>query len=154
TPVVITAGLKERSIRLAAGAVQIDLWHDADQIARQSAALPQSAVRPENLAYVIYTSGSTGTPKGVMVSHAALVNFLTSMARAPGVAADDVGLGLTTMSFDIHALELWLPLTLGATIELVDREIATDGLRLAQTLNSARPTVVQATPTTWRMLRA
>ena len=117
---------------------------------------PEGAKRsePSDPAYVIYTSGSTGMPKGVVVPHSALVNFLTAMAREPGIRSDDVVLALTTMSFDIHALELWLPLTAGAAIELVGRETATDGLRLAEKLQSVRPTVVQATPTTWRMLRA
>ncbi|MCQ5134281.1 AMP-binding protein, partial [Coprococcus eutactus] len=56
---------------------------------------------PEHLAYVIYTSGSTGQPKGVMVRHGALTNFVASMARVPGMTAQDRALSLTTFSFDI-----------------------------------------------------
>ena len=68
------------------------------------------AVKPENLAYVIYTSGSTGKPKGVQLEHRSVVNFLCSMRREPGMTADDVLVAVTTLSFDIAGLELYLPL--------------------------------------------
>ena len=60
-------------------------------------------------AYVIYTSGSTGRPKGVVVGHGALINFLESMARKPGVRSDDALLAVTTLAFDISILELFSP---------------------------------------------
>ncbi len=82
---------------------------------------------PEDPAYVIYTSGSTGKPKGVVVPHRAVVNFLTSMAREPGLTADDVLVAVTTLSFDIAVLELQLPLTVGATVVIASREEAIDG---------------------------
>ena len=85
----------------------------------------------ESTAYVIYTSGSTGRPKGVRVSHGSLLNFLASMAERPGLAAGDVMLALTSLSFDIAGLELYLPLLTGARIELVSRDVAADGQRLA-----------------------
>ncbi len=65
-------------------------------------------------AYVIYTSGSTGKPKGVAVPQRAVSNFLASMAREPGLRPDDRLVAVTTTSFDIAVLELFLPLTLGA----------------------------------------
>jgi amino acid adenylation domain-containing protein len=106
----------------------------------------------ESLAYILYTSGSTGRPKGVQVPHRAVVNLLTSMARQPGVSADDVLLAVTTLSFDIAALELFLPLTVGGRVVLAGREVAADGPRLAQLLGRCGATVMQATPATWRML--
>lgn len=123
-----------------------------------SAAVPDSPqdelpdVRGEAPAYVIYTSGSTGKPKGVQVPHRAVVNFLCSMARTPGAAATDVLLAVTTVSFDIHVLEIFLPLTTGGRVHLVDRETAGDGHRLLARLRDAKATIMQATPTTWRML--
>jgi amino acid adenylation domain-containing protein len=109
---------------------------------------------PDSLAYLLYTSGSTGKPKGVEVSHRALVNFLGSMARSPGLGPADVLLALTTLSFDISGLELWLPLLTGARIALAGREEATDGARLQRALAGSGATVLQATPTTWRALFA
>ncbi len=106
----------------------------------------------EDLAYLIYTSGSTGKPKGVEVPHRTVVNFLASMLREPGLGPDDVLLSVTTLSFDIAVLELFLPLITGATCVVVDREVAYDGHRLAQTLEAVQATVMQATPATWRML--
>ncbi len=107
---------------------------------------------PTSLAYVLYTSGSTGRPKGVQVSHRAVVNLLTSMRREPGLATDDKLLSVTTLAFDIAALELFLPLTTGACVVIASREVATDGRRLARLLDECGATVMQATPATWRML--
>jgi amino acid adenylation domain-containing protein len=118
---------------------------------RQPASAP-AAVGPEDLAYVIYTSGSTGKPKGVQVRHAAVVNFLESMRREPGLTPRDVVPALTTLSFDIAALELFLPLVVGARVEIVDRQTASNGEALAALLERSAATVVQATPATWRML--
>lgn len=103
-------------------------------------------------AYIIYTSGSTGKPKGVVVSHGALMNFLCSMRTAPGLSETDVLAAVTTISFDIAGLELYLPLFVGARIELVSSATASDGARLAELLDSRGVTVMQATPATWRML--
>ncbi|GAC1348926.1 MAG: hypothetical protein NVSMB19_01510 [Vulcanimicrobiaceae bacterium] len=108
----------------------------------------------EDLAYVIYTSGSTGRPKGVAVRHASVVNFLTSMAREPGLAATDVVLAVTTLSFDIAGLELWLPLTVGARVFIAPRSAAADGARLLRLLETAGATMMQATPATWQLLLA
>jgi amino acid adenylation domain-containing protein len=109
-----------------------------------------SGVRSENLAYTIYTSGSTGKPKGVQITHNAVVNFLTSMQQEPGLSQQDVLLAITTISFDIAALELYLPLIVSAKIVLVSREVASDGVQLSNMLASA--TVMQATPATWQLL--
>jgi amino acid adenylation domain-containing protein len=113
--------------------------------------IPPSA-GSEQLAYVIYTSGSTGRPEGVQIPHRAVVNFLYSMQREPGLSSQDALLAATTLSFDIAALELFLPLTVGARVVLATREETTDGVLLARKIASAAANVVQATPATWRML--
>jgi len=107
---------------------------------------------PESLAYVIYTSGSTGQPKGVQISHRAVVNFLTSMRREPGMERGDVLVAVTTLSFDIAGLELYLPLTVGARVVIASREATLDVYELDRLLSSSGATMVQATPATWRML--
>jgi amino acid adenylation domain-containing protein len=106
----------------------------------------------EDLAYVIYTSGSTGSPKGVQVLHRAVVNFLFSMQRRPGLTDEDILLSTTTISFDIAALEIFLPLITGACVVMVSRNVAADGARLAAEIARSRATVLQATPATWRLL--
>jgi amino acid adenylation domain-containing protein len=108
--------------------------------------------QPEDRAYVIYTSGSTGKPKGVEVPHRAVTNFLTSMRERPGLAETDRLVAVTTLSFDIAVLELQLPLTVGATVVLASRETATDGELLRDLLRGSQATVMQATPSTWRLL--
>jgi amino acid adenylation domain-containing protein/non-ribosomal peptide synthase protein (TIGR01720 family) len=109
-------------------------------------------IHSEALAYVIHTSGSTGRPKGVAVSHGALDRLLASMAAAPGLARDDVWLSVTSLGFDIAALELYLPLITGARLVLAPRDVAADGRRLAQLLEDSGATVMQATPSGWKLL--
>jgi amino acid adenylation domain-containing protein len=112
------------------------------------------ACEPSDLAYVLYTSGSTGKPKGVKISNRALVNFLSSMQREPGLSTGDTLLAVTTLSFDIAGLELFLPLISGARVVIAGREVATDGARLSSLLRRSGATVMQATPATWRLLLA
>ena len=123
-----------------------------EEIAAGSAEAPPRVGTPDNLAYILYTSGSTGQPKGVEVSHRALVNFLHSMRSTPGIASNDVLLAVTTLSFDIAGLELYLPLIAGARVELASRDEASDAQLLLAKIGQVRPTILQATPATWRML--
>ncbi|MEX3628067.1 MAG: amino acid adenylation domain-containing protein [Burkholderia sp.] len=109
---------------------------------------PQS----QDLAYVLYTSGSTGRPKGVRISHGALSNFLQSMAETPGLKAGDRLLAVTTISFDIAGLELYLPLIGGGECVLCPAEVSRDGRRLKAEVEWVRPNLMQATPATWSML--
>lgn len=113
---------------------------------------PLPSPDPEAPAYIIYTSGSTGKPKGVSVSHRNLVNFLSSMQQAPGINASDRLLAVTTLSFDIAMLELYLPLISGARVVLASREEAIDPQLLMDRLIEADATMMQATPATWRNL--
>ncbi|MBA2681036.1 MAG: amino acid adenylation domain-containing protein, partial [Ktedonobacteraceae bacterium] len=124
-------------------------WEVIAQEAHENLA---SSVTPEHLAYVIYTSGSTGLPKGVQIAHRGVVNFLSAMRRQPGLGEQDVLLALTSLSFDIAGLELFLPLLVGTRVEIASREEATDGVQLMKRLETAGITMLQATPTSWRML--
>ncbi|MFF2013860.1 amino acid adenylation domain-containing protein [Streptomyces sp. NPDC058195] len=109
-------------------------------------------VQDTDLAYVIYTSGSTGRPKGVQLPHRALRNLFRAMKQWPGIDADDSLIAVTTLSFDIATLELLLPLVEGARVVLATRDVATDGKRLAEEMAATGATMMQATPSTWRML--
>ncbi len=107
---------------------------------------------PADTAYVIYTSGTTGEPKGVEISHRNLVNLLVSMQAAPGFGGKDVCLAVTPISFDIAALELFLPLICGGKVVIASREEAQDPFLLAKAIDRSNCTVIQATPATWRAL--
>ncbi|MGQ7947206.1 amino acid adenylation domain-containing protein [Flavobacterium sp. WC2509] len=129
------------------------LIEDALSLLDKYSILPVSVtVSNEAVAYIIYTSGSTGKPKGVTVTHKNLVNFLYSMAIEPGINIDDKLLSITTISFDIAGLELFLPLIKGATVVFADYKTTRDGELLLTLLQEKEITILQATPTTWQML--
>jgi len=113
---------------------------------------PAIAVNANDLAYVLYTSGSTGQPKGVKITHRNLINFLCSMQSQPGITHEDRLLAITTISFDIAGLELYLPLITGAELIICDSESAKDGRLLLDLLTEKEITFMQATPSTWRMI--
>jgi non-ribosomal peptide synthetase component F len=77
---------------------------------------------------------------------------MASMARRPGVDPSDRLLAVTTLGFDIAVLELLLPLTVGAQVVLAGQSAQTDGRQLCELLEQHAVTMMQATPSTWRML--
>ncbi|MCZ7672439.1 MAG: amino acid adenylation domain-containing protein [Chloroflexi bacterium] len=125
---------------------------DWDTIAQQPETMPESRVTGDHLAYIIYTSGSTGRPKGVQIRHQALANLLTGMKDDPGITPDDKLLAITTLSFDIATVELYLPLLVGAQVVVAPQTAVTDPQRLINLLQSEAITLMQATPATWQML--
>lgn len=123
-------------------------------LAREGAhgdALPD--VKADALAYVLYTSGSTGTPKGVKILHGNLVNFLRAMREAPGFGRDDAICAATTLSFDIAALELYLPLLCGGRVVIADDDEYRDPEALSQLIVRRGCTVLQTTPSLLALLR-
>jgi amino acid adenylation domain-containing protein len=112
----------------------------------------ETNAKPSDVCYVIYTSGSTGKPKGVQVPHGAVVNFLYAMQQTPGFGPDDSVLAVTTLSFDIAVLELYLPTISGGKVVIVDSLTAADGAKLAEQLEQHDISMLQATPATWRMM--
>jgi amino acid adenylation domain-containing protein len=120
--------------------------------ARESVTDMDTGNAPDSLAYVIYTSGSTGRPKGVAIEHQALTNLLRSMEREPGLNSTDTLVSVTTLSFDIAALELFLPLMTGARLVIAAKEQVLDGYQLLNLIEQSEATVMQATPAGWRIL--
>ena len=146
---VTETSLEDRIPRHGAAVVRLD----ADtHLIEAAPGIPLPQVAPSELAYVMFTSGSTGRPKGVAVSHGSVVNLLRSVAREPGFSERDGILGVTTLSFDIAGVDMYLPLTLGGRLVLATREDASDGNRLLALLGRPDVSVLQATPATWRLL--
>lgn len=156
--VISKSVLAERVPKTEARVVLLDT--ESVAIAAQPDARVANSATPESLAYVLHTSGSTGKPKGVMIPHRAVANFLRSMQLRPGLAATDAIVAVTTLSFDIAGLELWLPLVTGARVVIAPRSVAVDGHALLQLVSETAQTVaerggrvmLQATPATWRLL--
>jgi amino acid adenylation domain-containing protein len=148
--VVSVAPLQDRVPGFGGRWILLD--READRIAGEPARLPEVEGDLSRPAYVIFTSGSTGEPKGVQVPGRAVVNFLETMRRRPGFSGEDTLLAVTTLSFDISVLELFLPLLAGGTVVVASAEEAMDGRTLAALLDREDVSVMQATPSTWRIL--
>ncbi|MEO6230170.1 MAG: amino acid adenylation domain-containing protein [Ferruginibacter sp.] len=130
----------------------IKIDSDWPLISNQPSGNPGIAVDPHQLAYTIYTSGSTGKPKGVMIEHTSVVNLLFSIAKEVQFNAGSVFMSVTTFSFDICYLELFMPLALGGKLVVLSREDAMDGFRLSGNIAQHHPTHIQGTPSTWQLL--
>ena len=148
--IVTEAALRDVVAPGAATVIEMDAHQDRGSTA--SAPFREPSADGSDLCYVLYTSGSTGRPKGVEIPHSALTNFLLSMRTRPGIDPSDVLLAVTTLSFDIAGLELFLPLISGATVVIAAREDVIDGRRLAFQIEKHGVTLMQATPAAWRLL--
>ncbi|WP_240503673.1 MULTISPECIES: non-ribosomal peptide synthetase/type I polyketide synthase [Pseudoalteromonas] len=129
-----------------------DIDNDAQLIAAQKSTPCSVDLTPAHRAYVIYTSGSTGRPKGVEISHSGLVNLLRAMQAEPGISANDKLFAVTTIAFDIAMLELFLPLTVGATTVIANEQVCSDPQAITALIKNNDISVMQATPTLWRLL--
>ena len=136
----------------AASVASVLLDAAASELDSLETSKPEVPVAPEDVAYVIYTSGSTGRPKGVQVEHRNVVSFLDAMRREPGLKESDVLLAVTTLSFDIAGLEIWLPLSVGAKVVLASKGDVLVGDKLIDLIDRHQATFMQATPSTWRLL--
>ena len=141
-----TAGAPLRA-RLAAAAPVLDLSSIDDHVSPGSTGAP---ARTSDLMYVLYTSGSTGRPKGVQIPHRAVVNLLSTMKDEPGLGPEDVVLALTTFSFDIAVVEIFLTLSVGATMVMADH--AADPRHVLRLVADEQVTLIQATPASYRLL--
>ncbi|MCH0567181.1 MULTISPECIES: condensation domain-containing protein, partial [unclassified Streptomyces] len=158
-PMCVVTLQDNSGVELPAGTTRIALDDPATQHALDAQATEDltdaERVAPLDahmLAYVIYTSGSTGRPKGVVVGHGALVNHLAAVAERVPLRAGDRLVAVTTVSFDIAALELFLPLVSGAAVVLAHRDTVRDPVALRDLVRTSGATVLQAVPSLWRAL--
>ena len=103
---------------------------DTVALAGEPAEPPNVELGPERLAYVLYTSGSTGRPKARAGPARRAGNFFASMRDGLELSARDTLLAMTTPSFDISVLELYLPLLAGGRVVVASRDDARDGTRI------------------------
>lgn len=151
TPVLLTQQRwLEKTGKHKAKVICLDI--DKEKITCRSITSPTGKTTADNLVYTIYTSGSTGRPKGVQILHGAVVNLLSSMRKQPGLTQRHLLLSVTTLCFDIAVLEIFLPLTTGAAVLLVSSKTAANGKELLKKLINSHANVMQATPSTWRLL--
>ena len=132
----------------------VSVTADASPTPAKPAKDPGWRARADDLAYIIYTSGSTGRPKGIQIHHKALITYLTSMADVVPQSALERVLSVSSPSFDISLLDLFLTFRAGGTVVLATPGEARDGRRLKARLEAVHPTLLQATPATWRLLLA
>jgi amino acid adenylation domain-containing protein len=112
------------------------------------------APNADEAAYIIFTSGSTGRPKGVAIPHRAMLNFLRSMAAKPGFESHDRLLAVTTISFDISVLEIFLPLMQGGFVYVADNDTRTNPDAIGRIIKEQKISFLQATPAMWQLLVA
>lgn len=148
--ILVTQSHLVNSFSASVNAICIDT--DWETISSCSTQAPQVSVTAHNLVYTIFTSGSTGKPKGVMITHQNLHNFLHAMSQKPGLEAADNLLAVTSLSFDIAGLEIWLPLLKGACCIIATVTQSKNPAVLSSLIQEHKVTMMQATPATWRLL--
>lgn len=115
---------------------------------------PTWRLNGDDLAYIMYTSGSTGRPKGIQIHHSALLTYVASMAKVLPQATFQKVVSVSSPSFDISLLDLFGTFGVGGMVVLASLGEARDGRRLKTLLEAERPSLLQATPATWRLLLA
>lgn len=114
--------------------------------------IQNKATKPIDLAYVLYTSGSTGLPKAVMVEQKSVINLLLDIKQKLHFSSKDRVLSLTSPSFDIYALELFLPLISGASHFIAPKDCTKDPAQFIKLVKRVSPSFIQATPSFWSMM--
>ncbi len=134
------------------GCPVVSMDQHLSELAQEGCLPPICKVHLDQIAYVMYISSLAGIPQGVEITHRALINFLRSMQKEPGLSESDVVLSLSSLTSDRFLLELLLPLTVGAKCVIVPQETSQDPRVLIAKMMEAGITLLQATPTTLRRL--
>ncbi|MEU3457362.1 amino acid adenylation domain-containing protein [Micromonospora sp. NPDC006766] len=145
-PALIVTSAATQAARPTLALDSVDLLGGPDP--GEPAGLPAA----DDLAYVLYTSGSTGRPKGVAVRHGALANLLLGVRDLLDSDPRHRWLQLTSLSFDISAVEVFLPLITGGRVVVASAVSALEGAAVLRLIRDAGVTHAQATPSGWRVL--
>jgi amino acid adenylation domain-containing protein len=112
----------------------------------------ESGGSANSLAYVIYTSGSTGKPKGARITHGGIANTICGVGQDLKLGPHDIVLAWSTIAFDVACLEIYLPLALGASLYLLEKESVNEGGPRIEQIRRSAATVIFGTPTMYRLL--
>jgi amino acid adenylation domain-containing protein len=130
----------------------VDLNEIRAEIEREENRPPEGGSMPQHPVYIIYTSGSTGRPKGVVIRHRSLVNEVWALQRLLPFRPSDRFVLNSSLSFDVSAAELFLPLAVGGQVVVADQATSVDADKLTTLVRLSEATLLQATPTVWRLL--
>ncbi|MFG1796237.1 amino acid adenylation domain-containing protein [Nocardia sp. NPDC049149] len=115
---------------------------------------PPTDITPDGLAAILYTSGSTGAPKGVQISHRNLMAFIDWARRELAVGPDDVFANHASFNFDLSTFDLFVALSVGAAVWIVEDGEARDIAALAAGIREHRVTVWYSVPSILMLLTA
>ncbi|MEB1529286.1 non-ribosomal peptide synthase/polyketide synthase, partial [Xanthomonas sp. WHRI 7945] len=143
--VLTQSALNDRLPLLASMQCPAIALDDCDTLATQASHDPSvSGLTSRHLAYVIYTSGSTGLPKGVMIEHANAANLLAWAQASFTQAQLSTTLLSTSINFDLAVFELFVPLSVGATVRLVRDLVSATPMLAGTTLVNTVPSAIAA----------
>ncbi|NOQ25387.1 MAG: amino acid adenylation domain-containing protein [Bacteroidales bacterium] len=109
-------------------------------------------IDPGSLAYLIYTSGSTGKPKGILIEQASVINFCHAIKNRIPIEPEHGMLMLTTISFDIFVLEMFVPLLIASKIIIANEKEQKDTHLLSKLMARSAVDLVQMTPSRLQMI--